>query len=161
MEDNFYSDFFLEIFVLSLILINNLYIFLITDCEFEEHCLTEESQSLSPPPIKICNQSTVNNSTKANEGMNNLKLEFIESAHGYLKILCDNHIYVRNNNRNNITYWRCMHSKRLKCRARISTSLEKLISANIEHNHCPMKRLVYGMGTNKKRNLSRNKIINI
>ncbi|XP_055594876.1 modifier of mdg4-like isoform X30 [Uranotaenia lowii] len=51
-------------------------------------------------------------------------------------------------------YWRCAYAARLKCKATlVTTDCSHLRIKNPNHNHLPMRRLVYGMGVNRKRKL--------
>lgn len=82
-------------------------------------------------------------------------MKFVVSSHGHPQLLYDNHIFNRNNATENCIYWRCAHARRLKCKARIVSSKDQIIPTNGIHNHEPMRRLIYGMGENKVRKLSK------
>lgn len=83
--------------------------------------------------------------------------EFVLSHAGHPQLLYDKHIFNRNNVINSKVYWRCAHSRRLNCKARLVTTATSISPNHVIHNHEPMRRLIYGMGVNSKRNLSRNK----
>lgn len=84
-------------------------------------------------------------------------LQFVLSNCGHPQLLYENHIFNRNNATKSYVYWRCAHARRLRCKARVITSENHLIPTNTQHTHEPMRRLIYGMGVNNVRNLSRNK----
>lgn len=92
-----------------------------------------------------------------NEQDNTPAFEFVLSNAGHPQLLFDKHIFNRNNVINSKVYWRCSHSRRLNCKARLVTTATSIAPSHVVHNHEPMRRLIYGMGINSKRNLSRNK----
>lgn len=92
-----------------------------------------------------------------NESDQTPAFEFVLSNAGHPQLLFDKHIFNRNNVINSKVYWRCSHSRRLNCKARLVTTATSITPSHVVHNHEPMRRLIYGMGVNTKRNLSRNK----
>ncbi|XP_058057596.1 modifier of mdg4-like isoform X22 [Anopheles bellator] len=87
-------------------------------------------------------------------------VELTESISGTRRLMYKNYIYHRNIKTATSEYWRCAKAARLKCKATIVTNEKTIRSNNIEHNHVPMGRLLYGMGVNLKRNLIRTRDLN-
>lgn len=79
----------------------------------------------------------------------------ILSAKGKPLLEFDKHIFHKNSVVGSKIYWRCAHSKRLNCRARIITNksnfLDLLCVKKTVHCHEPIRRLQYGFGVEVKR----------
>lgn len=82
---------------------------------------------------------------------------FHETKNGNQILEYDCHIFHKNNTSGSNTYWRCSHSKSLKCRMRmVTTESEAYIASNKEHNHEVIRRLNYGDGFKSSRRLKKN-----
>uniref|UniRef100_A0A182NKW8 BEN domain-containing protein n=1 Tax=Anopheles dirus TaxID=7168 RepID=A0A182NKW8_9DIPT len=87
----------------------------------------------------------------------NDNVSFTVAATGARQLIYKNFGYHRNLKMGDTEYWRCSMALRLKCRATIATKGNMMRVNDVEHNHVPMRRLLYGLGVNGKRNLKRAK----
>lgn len=83
---------------------------------------------------------------------------FHETKSGNQILEYDSHIFHKNNTSGLNTYWRCSHSKSLKCRMRMVTTETEAYIADKQHNHEVIRRLNYGDGYNSSRKLKKNTI---
>uniref|UniRef100_A0A182QDE8 BEN domain-containing protein n=1 Tax=Anopheles farauti TaxID=69004 RepID=A0A182QDE8_9DIPT len=83
------------------------------------------------------------------------EVKIIVADTGARQLIYKNFGYHRNVKQGNTEYWRCAMALRLKCKATIATRGSMMRVNDVEHNHIPMRRLLYGLGTNGKRKLKR------
>lgn len=83
-----------------------------------------------------------------------MEFHFELSSSGARQLVWQDYVYHKNTATGRCTYWRCAYAARLKCKATVVTEDGLIVRIkNPNHNHVPMKRLLYGMGKNQKRNL--------
>lgn len=71
------------------------------------------------------------------------RLHFLPGTKGNLKMLYNGYAYLKNNARNEKTYWLCARNRKCKCRARLITldGTRELLVKNQLHNHEPEEPL--------------------
>ncbi|XP_055704523.1 modifier of mdg4-like isoform X20 [Phlebotomus papatasi] len=138
------------------------------DMKYDESYFTENDESNTKPNVSGFGESyTEGDQTVAEAQDSNpppTTYEYVMSSQGRLQILFEDHVFTKNHEINDRAYWRCSHSKLLKCKARLIVAKNsEVIVTNSVHCHKPMRRLAYGMGlkSKKTRNLLRNKLENI
>lgn len=90
-----------------------------------------------------------------------MDFRFELSSSGARQLVWKGYVYHKNTSTGRCTYWRCAHAARLKCKATVVTEYGVMVRVkNPYHNHLPMKRLLYGMGKNQKRNLKNQNLFN-
>ncbi|XP_055695337.1 modifier of mdg4-like isoform X16 [Lutzomyia longipalpis] len=135
------------------------------DMKYDESYFTENDDTGTKPNVSGFSDTYTGESdpTVAEAQGENVSptYEYIMSSQGRLQILFEDHVFTKNHELNDRAYWRCSHSKLLKCKARlIVTKNSEVIVTNSVHCHKPMRRLTYGMGLKSKnaRNLVRNRL---
>ncbi|KAF5277849.1 hypothetical protein FQR65_LT15908 [Abscondita terminalis] len=61
--------------------------------------------------------------------------KFLQSEKGKPKLYDESHLYIRDKDNGDKTHWKCEHSKKFKCSARVTTEGDEIIKRWKEHNH--------------------------
>uniref|UniRef100_A0A182IKF0 FLYWCH-type domain-containing protein n=1 Tax=Anopheles atroparvus TaxID=41427 RepID=A0A182IKF0_ANOAO len=82
--------------------------------------------------------------------IDNPDVTIVDTPTGSQQLVYQNYTYHRNISTATCQYWRCSKAARLKCKATIVTDgMTMRINCN-GHNHVPMRRLIYGLGVDRK-----------
>ncbi|KAB0801401.1 hypothetical protein PPYR_01533 [Photinus pyralis] len=64
-----------------------------------------------------------------------MALEFVSSEKGKSKLFFESFLFIKDKQVDTKIYWKCEHSKKMKCKARVITVNNFVSSSNNDHNH--------------------------